>query len=179
LNLGRSYTEDRWGVTPYGPRFCREVLEALVISTIADRTRSALVFRDWIDAAGRSCGRCQSWHCEGGNGPEFDVVGVCVAVEGETPRTTAGDQCGLYEPRLDTPSGAIFSPRGLRFAQAAPAVARRSAGPRNRWALRGTHSAAQLKTTLKQLVDDGDRIVVTEIGAEWASRRALADLGRL
>jgi phosphoserine phosphatase len=49
----------------------------------------------------------------------------------------------------------------------------------NQWALRTTHSAAQLKEILKQLVDDGDRIVVTEVGAEWASRRAMANLGAI
>jgi hypothetical protein len=49
----------------------------------------------------------------------------------------------------------------------------------NQWALRNTHSAAQLKAILKDLVDDRDRIVVTEIGAEWASRRALANLGEM
>jgi hypothetical protein len=47
------------------------------------------------------------------------------------------------------------------------------------WALRSTHSAMQLKAILKEFVDDGDRIVIAEIGAEWASRRALADLGKL
>jgi hypothetical protein len=49
----------------------------------------------------------------------------------------------------------------------------------NQWALRSTHSAAQLKAILKELVDDRDRVVVTEIGAEWASRRALANLGKM
>jgi hypothetical protein len=49
----------------------------------------------------------------------------------------------------------------------------------NQWALRSTHSAAQLKQILKQLADDADRIVVTEVGAEWASRRALANLGEI
>ncbi|HEX8985577.1 MAG TPA: hypothetical protein VF767_09105 [Bryobacteraceae bacterium] len=37
----------------------------------------------------------------------------------------------------------------------------------NQLALRSTHSATQLKTILKQLVGHGNRIVVTEIGAEW------------
>lgn len=49
----------------------------------------------------------------------------------------------------------------------------------NEWALRTRHSAAQLKAILKELVDDRDRIVVVEVGAEWASRRALANLGEM
>ncbi len=49
----------------------------------------------------------------------------------------------------------------------------------NEGALRTTHSAAQLKAILKELVDDRDRIVVVEVGAEWASRRALANLGEM
>jgi hypothetical protein len=49
----------------------------------------------------------------------------------------------------------------------------------NQWALRSTHSAAQLKAILKQFVDDRDRIVVTDIGAEWESRRTLANLGEM
>jgi hypothetical protein len=49
----------------------------------------------------------------------------------------------------------------------------------NQSALHNTDTAAQLKAILKQLVDDCDRIVVTEIGAEWASRRALANLGKM
>jgi len=47
----------------------------------------------------------------------------------------------------------------------------------SQWALRSTHSAAQLKEILRGFLDDGDRIVVTEIGGEWASRRALCNLG--
>ncbi len=49
----------------------------------------------------------------------------------------------------------------------------------NQWALRSAYSAATLKTVLKDLVDDGDRIVVTEVGSEWASRRAMANLGEM
>jgi hypothetical protein len=45
------------------------------------------------------------------------------------------------------------------------------------WALRSTYSAGELKDLLRQLVDDRDRIVVAEVGAEWASRRALSNLG--
>ena len=49
----------------------------------------------------------------------------------------------------------------------------------NQWALRSTHTAAQLKDILRQFLDETDRIVVAEIGAERASRRALTDLTRL
>ncbi len=45
------------------------------------------------------------------------------------------------------------------------------------WALRTTYSAAELKEILRQFVDENDRIVVTEVGSEWSSRRALANLG--
>ena len=46
----------------------------------------------------------------------------------------------------------------------------------NQWALHSTHTAAQLKDILKDFLHDGDRIVVTEVGAERASRRALSNL---
>ena len=49
----------------------------------------------------------------------------------------------------------------------------------NQWALRTTHSAAELKNILRSFLDENDRIVVTEVGAEWASRRALANLAKL
>ena len=49
----------------------------------------------------------------------------------------------------------------------------------NQWALRSTHTAAQLKDILRQFLHEGDRIVVTEVGAERASRRALANLAEL
>ncbi len=49
----------------------------------------------------------------------------------------------------------------------------------NQWALRSTYSAAEIKSVLKQLVDNRDRIVVAEIGAEWASRRALSNLAEM
>jgi hypothetical protein len=49
----------------------------------------------------------------------------------------------------------------------------------NQWALRSTYTAVELKHILKQFIDDHDRIVVTEVGAEWASRRALANLGEV
>ena len=49
----------------------------------------------------------------------------------------------------------------------------------NQWALRSTHTAAELKNILKEFIHDGDRIVVTEVGAERASRRALANLTEL
>ncbi len=50
---------------------------------------------------------------------------------------------------------------------------------RNQWALRTSHSATQLKDILREFMDGADRIVVTEVGAEWASRRALANLGEM
>lgn len=49
----------------------------------------------------------------------------------------------------------------------------------NQWALRSTYTAAELKNLLREFLDDRDRIVITEVGAEWASRRALVDMGRL
>ena len=49
----------------------------------------------------------------------------------------------------------------------------------NQWALSSTHSAAQIKEILRRFLDDGDRIVVTEVGAERASRRALCNLMEL
>ena len=49
----------------------------------------------------------------------------------------------------------------------------------NQWALRSTYTAAELKDIFRQLIDDGDRIVIAEVGAEWASRRALVNMGKL
>lgn len=49
----------------------------------------------------------------------------------------------------------------------------------NQWALRSTYNAAELKQILREFLDERDRIVVTEVGAEWASRRALANLGEV
>jgi hypothetical protein len=49
----------------------------------------------------------------------------------------------------------------------------------SQWALRSTYSAAQLKELLRGFLGKRDRIMVTEVGAEWASRRALANLGEL
>lgn len=40
-------------------------------------------------------------------------------------------------------------------------------------------NAAQIKEILRQFLDERDRIVVTEVGAERASRRALCNLGEL
>jgi hypothetical protein len=57
----------------------------------------------------------------------------------------------------------------LRTFEARPVLA-------NQWALHSTHTAAQLKDILKDFLHAGDRIVVTEVGAERASRRALSDL---
>lgn len=47
------------------------------------------------------------------------------------------------------------------------------------WALRSTHTAAELKEILRQFLHDGDRIVVAEVGTERASRRALCNLAEL
>ncbi len=49
----------------------------------------------------------------------------------------------------------------------------------SQWALHSTHSAAELKEILRQFLHDGDRIVVAEIGAERASRRAMCNLAEL
>lgn len=49
----------------------------------------------------------------------------------------------------------------------------------NQWALRSTYTAAEIKEILRGFLDSNDRIVVTEVGAEWASRRALANLGEV
>ena len=47
------------------------------------------------------------------------------------------------------------------------------------WALRTTYTATELRNLLRGFVGDRDRIVITEVGAEWASRRALANLGEM
>ena len=49
----------------------------------------------------------------------------------------------------------------------------------HQWALRTTHTATELKDILREFIDFKDRIVVSEVGAECASRRAMADLGKL
>jgi hypothetical protein len=41
------------------------------------------------------------------------------------------------------------------------------------------YTASELKKILKAFIHDGDRIVVTEVGAEWASRRALSNLAEI
>ena len=46
----------------------------------------------------------------------------------------------------------------------------------SQWALRSTYTASQLKEILRGFMHEGDRIVVTEVGSEWASRRALSNL---
>ena len=60
----------------------------------------------------------------------------------------------------------------LRTFEARPVLA-------NQWALHSTHTATQLKDILKEFLHEGDRIVVTEVGAERASRRALSNLAEL
>ena len=47
------------------------------------------------------------------------------------------------------------------------------------WALRSTYNATELRDLLRAFMHEGDRIVVTEIGQEWASRKALSNLGQL
>lgn len=47
------------------------------------------------------------------------------------------------------------------------------------WALRSTYTATELRDLLRAFLHEGDRIVVTEVGQEWASRKAMANLGRL
>ncbi len=49
----------------------------------------------------------------------------------------------------------------------------------DQWALRSVQSATELKNLLRQFLHDGDRIVVAEVGTEWASRRALENLGTI
>jgi hypothetical protein len=46
----------------------------------------------------------------------------------------------------------------------------------NQWALQSSYSAGQLKEILRQFLHENDRIVVAEVGAERASRRALCNL---
>jgi hypothetical protein len=42
-----------------------------------------------------------------------------------------------------------------------------------------TYTASQLKEIFRQLMDERDRIVIAEVGAEWASRRALVNMAKL
>ncbi len=49
----------------------------------------------------------------------------------------------------------------------------------HQWAVRSAYTAGQLKDVLRQFLGDGDRIVVTEVGEERASRRAMVDLGTM
>jgi len=60
----------------------------------------------------------------------------------------------------------------LRTFEARPVLA-------SMWALRSTHTAAELKEVLRRFLDERDRIVVAEVGAERASRRALCNLAEL
>ena len=45
----------------------------------------------------------------------------------------------------------------------------------SQWALRTTYTASELKKILKASIHLGDRILVSEVGAEWTSRRALSN----
>jgi len=47
------------------------------------------------------------------------------------------------------------------------------------WAVLMSESADEIKRTLRSFVDDKDRILVAEVGNDWASRRALFRLGEL
>ncbi len=47
------------------------------------------------------------------------------------------------------------------------------------WALRSQYTASELKNLLKEYLAPDDRIVVTEVGGEWASRKARTNLGEL
>ena len=49
----------------------------------------------------------------------------------------------------------------------------------SQWALHSTHTAAELKEILRQFLHEADRIVVTEVGTERASRRAMCNLAEL
>lgn len=49
----------------------------------------------------------------------------------------------------------------------------------HQWALRSVLTAAELKETLREFIDECDRIVVAEVGSEWASRRAFCSLGEV
>jgi hypothetical protein len=60
----------------------------------------------------------------------------------------------------------------LRTFEARPILA-------NQWALHSTYTAVELKDILKDFLHEGDRIVVAEVGAERASRRALSNLAGL
>lgn len=47
------------------------------------------------------------------------------------------------------------------------------------WAVRSTYTATELKDLLRGFLGDRDRIVVTEVGEERASRRAMVDLASM
>jgi hypothetical protein len=49
----------------------------------------------------------------------------------------------------------------------------------HQWAVRSTYTAVELKDILKGFVDEDDRLVVTAVGSDWASRRALANLAEM
>jgi hypothetical protein len=57
----------------------------------------------------------------------------------------------------------------LRTMGAAQVLARQ-------WAVRSTYTAGELKELFRQFLDERDRITVTEVGAEMASRRAMVNL---
>ncbi len=49
----------------------------------------------------------------------------------------------------------------------------------SQWALRSTYTATELRDLLRAFLSDSDRLVVTEVGQEWASRKALSNLGKV
>lgn len=49
----------------------------------------------------------------------------------------------------------------------------------NQWAVRTQHTADELKELVRGFLADEDRVVVTEVGEERASRRALANIKKL
>ena len=49
----------------------------------------------------------------------------------------------------------------------------------HQWAMRSTYSTCELKELFRQFIHERDRITVTEVGTEVASRRAMANLGEM
>ena len=46
----------------------------------------------------------------------------------------------------------------------------------SQWAIRTVHSAQDIKRMVRQRIHDADRVMVAEVGPDWASRRAMTDL---
>ena len=45
------------------------------------------------------------------------------------------------------------------------------------WALRTTHSTMQLKSILREFIDEKDRIMGAEVGAEWGQSSGTREFG--